>query len=120
MEIEEHQWRPIVEGMAAFAVTFAEMGDTEDDARSKLVGYMQMRLRIDQRDAARILREAAAAIARFPQPPDESAERLEHGRPIREMLGVPEPSDELAASLRAREWVERLAKDLEVGLQDLE
>jgi len=46
MEIEEHQWRPIVEGIAAFAVTFAEMGDTEAEARSKLVDC-QRRSKID-------------------------------------------------------------------------
>lgn len=114
MEIEAQRWRPIVEGMAAFAMTFAQMGDTEEDARAKLVGQMQQ-LRLDQSDAVRVLRAAADSITRFPQPPDESAERLERARPIREMLGLPEPSDDLAASLRAREWVQRLANDLEAG-----
>lgn len=116
MEIEEHQWRPIVDGIAAFAVSLAQMGNTEEDARSKLVGYMRMRLRIDQGDAVWVLREAAVAISRFPQPPDESAERLESGRQIRAMLGVPEPSEDLTASLTAREWLERLASDLGAGL----
>ncbi len=115
MDIEPHQWQPIVEGMAAFAVTFAQMGNTEEEARAKLVGYMQGQLQLEKDDAVRVLREAADAITSFPQPPDDSAERLERGRPIRQMLGVPEPTEYLAASMRAREWVERLATDLGSG-----
>lgn len=98
MNIKDHQSAPIVEGIAAFAITFAQMGDTEAEARSKLVGYMQMRLQIDDEDAVRVLRGAAQAIVSFPQPPDDSSDHLERGRPVREMLGVPEPSDVLEAS----------------------
>lgn len=115
MEIQPHHWEPIVAGMAAFAVTFAQMGDTEEEARAQLVGYMQIQLRLDQADAARVLRAAADSITSSPQPPDDSPSRLERGRPVREMLGVAEPSEYLAASLTAREWVERLATDLESG-----
>ncbi len=116
MEIEPHQWKPIVDGMATFAITFAQMGDAEEDARAKLIGYLQGQLHVEQVDAVRILRAAAEVIRSFPQPPDESAERLERGRAVRELLGVPEPADDIAATLRAREWLERLATDLDSGL----
>ena len=106
-----------MDGMASFAITFAQMGDTEEEARAKLVGYLQGQLQIEQSDAVRVLRAAAEVIMVFPQPPDESADRLERGRAVRELLGVPEPAEELAASLRAREWLERLASDLDSGLQ---
>lgn len=59
-----------------------------------------------------LLREAALAIASFPQPIDESADELERALPIRTMLGVQSASDQLAAALQARDWLERLADDL--------
>jgi hypothetical protein len=117
LEIEAHQWKPIVEGVAALAVTFAEMGDTEDEARGKLAGYMQSQLDISQVDAIRVLKAAAESVASFPQPPDESAERLARGESVRKMLGVPEPSESLAKTLMAREWLQTLAADLEAGLE---
>jgi hypothetical protein len=104
---EEH--RGIVEGLAAIAVTAAEMGTTEEEARRQLALWL-VRLEVQ---SSGVPREAAAAISSFPQPLDEPAERLERGRPIREMLGVPEPTQELEAALRAREWLDRLADDLE-------
>lgn len=116
MEIPEHQRRGIVEGIGAIAVTLAEMGHAEEDARQQIIGYLVERLRVDDVDLVPVLREAAVAIQTFPQPPDESAERLERGRLIREMLGLPEPAEELAATLRAREWLQRLANDLEQHL----
>ena len=89
MEIPEHQRRAIVEGIGATAVTLAEMGNTEEEARQHIVVYLVEGLRIDAADLVPVIREAAALIASFPQPLDEPAERLERARPIREMLGVP-------------------------------
>jgi hypothetical protein len=77
-----------------------------------------LRLHIDAEDLVPVIREAAAAIASLPQPLDESAERLERGRQVREMLGISEPVEELAAALRAREWLERLAEDLTRRMRD--
>jgi hypothetical protein len=74
------------------------------------------RLQVDDADLVPVIREAAVTIQAFPQPPDESAERLERTSPIRQMLGLPEPAEELAATLRAREWLQRLANDLEQHL----
>ena len=109
MEIQEHQWRPIVEGIAAIAVALAEMGTSEEEAQGQVTNYLVYRLQVDIVDLVPILREAAAAVGSFPQPPDDSAESLERGRPIREMLGLPEPAERLASALRAREWLEKLA-----------
>lgn len=115
MEIPDHQRRGIAEGIAAIAVTLAEMGHTEEDARQQVVRLVE-RLRIEEVDLVPVIREAAAAIKDFPQPADEPTERLEGGRPIRQMLGLPEPSEQLAATLRAREWLERLANELQQDL----
>ncbi len=98
----------IVEGIAAFAISLAEMGTDEEAARSQLVGMMVGVHEIDPE----LLREAAAAVSAFPQPLDESPEEIERARPIREMLGVRSASEELEAVLRAREWLQRLADDL--------
>lgn len=101
--------RVIVEGLGAMAVSLAETGEDEDTARRQLVGMM---LQLHETDVE-VLREAAEAIASFPQPIDESADELERARPIREMLGVRSASEDLEASLRARDWLERLANDLD-------
>jgi hypothetical protein len=94
-------------------VTLAEMGHAEEEIRQQIVGYLVERLHIDVVDLAPVIREAAVAIGSFPQPPDDPPERLERGRPIRQMLGLPEPAQELAAALRARDWLQRLADDLD-------
>lgn len=101
--------RVIVEGLGALAVSLAEMGVDEDVARAQLVAMMG-RVHEFKPD---VLREAAQAISSFPQPLEESADELERTRAIREMFGVPSASEELEASLRAREWLERLAADLD-------
>jgi hypothetical protein len=113
MEIPDDQREMIVEGMAAIAVTLAEMGHGEEDTRQQVVSYLVERLRIDETDLVPVIREAATAIQTFPQPTNEPAEQLERGRPVRQMLGLPEPAEELEAMLRAREWLERLATELE-------
>lgn len=109
MSASDDEYRGIVEGLAAIAVTAAEMGATEEEARQQLVLWL---IRVEVQ-SSNVLREAATAISSFPQPADEPADRLERGRPIREMLGVPEPSEELEAAIRAREWLERLADELD-------
>lgn len=101
--------RVIVEGLGAMAVSLAETGEDEDTARRQLVGMM---LQLHETDVE-VLREAAEAISSFPQPIDESTDELERARPIREMLGVRSASEDLEASLRARDWLERLANDLD-------
>lgn len=82
MNASEDVHRGIVQGVAAIAVTAAEMGATEEEARQQLALWL---IRLEVQSSA-ALREAAAAIALLPQLVDEAAERLERGRPIRELL----------------------------------
>ncbi|MDP9386855.1 MAG: hypothetical protein M3Q48_02730 [Actinomycetota bacterium] len=110
--VSRDERRVIVEGLAAYAVTMTEMGADEQDVRAKLASELQ-RFGVD--DPVGVLRDSAAAITAAPQPPDETAERLERAQPIRELFGLPSPGEQLAATLRAREWVQRLAEDIETA-----
>ncbi len=98
--------RIIVEGLAAHAVTLAELGADEADVHRKLIGKLH---RLGFTDLPAVLKDAAAAIGAGPQPVDETADERERARPIRDLLGVPDATEQLSATLRAREWVERLA-----------
>lgn len=42
----------------------------------------------------------------------------ERAEPIRQMLGVTSAEDQLVAALQAREWLQRLAGDLEAAQHD--
>lgn len=99
----------IVEGLAAYATGYAEMGMAAADAKVQLV---ELAARFDAA-APRLFRLAAAAIAHQPQPLEESADETERRRPIEEMLGLTSAADQLAAALVAREWLEELAAELE-------
>jgi acetyl-CoA carboxylase carboxyltransferase component len=107
-DVTDDSRRIIVQGLAATAVTIAQMGGTEDDARAQLVGLLRQ---VGATDAD-VLIEAAHAMSTFPQPPNESPETIERREPVRQWLGVPSATEELEASLRAREWLQRLAADL--------
>lgn len=101
--------RVIVEGLAASAVTLAEMGATEADARNKLLDWL-MALRVT--DPAAILYDAAVQIGASPQPLGEPADKFDRAQRIRDLLGLKSPAEQLGAMLKAREWVQRLADDL--------
>ena len=103
--------RVVADSLASAAIYFAEMGYPEDLARSRLVALLQQGGATDHE----VVREAAEAVARQPQPREESAEETERARPIREMLGEPSAEDRLSAALTAREWLQRLADDLSAG-----
>jgi hypothetical protein len=96
----------IVEGIAAYAVTYAEMGATENEAVRMLVAHL---LRLAGPDPT-IIEDAARAVRSMPQPFDETPEEIERARPIREMFGLPTAEDELTAALQAREWLTGLAE----------
>ena len=93
----------IVNGLAAYAITIAEMGGTETDAHPALLNLM---MRVGESDPA-LLDEAAEAIARFPQPIDAAIDEIESAARVREMLGVRSATEDLEASLRAREWLQK-------------
>jgi hypothetical protein len=58
------------------------------------------------------IREAWASC-RLPQPIDETAEEVERARPFRELLGVTDAGNELAAALLGREWLTEVADAIE-------
>lgn len=94
-----------IEGIAAIAYTDVEMGKTDDEVRSHVVGMFQLMGLSTQDDMLAI----AEAIRCLPQPLDESAEKRERRRPIEEMLGLPSPEAQLTAQLHARNLVLDLA-----------
>ena len=99
--------RVVVEGLVATAMTLAERDERDTNA----LGYLrdladQVGLRTPP-----VFRAAAVAITEMPQPPLESADETERARPMRQMLGVQSAEDKLAAALRAREWLLRLADE---------
>lgn len=104
--------RAIAEGIAAIATTAAEMGQTEDDARRQVLQVMRSLVGGD--DPALLL-EAADAVTRQPQPPSHPVHQMEQREQIERMLGVTSPTDQLAASLRGREWLRNMAADLTAG-----
>ena len=99
----------VVEGLAATAVTLAERHERESTA----LGYLRdLSDQVGARTAL-MFRQAADVITHMPQPPLESAEETERALPMRTMKGIQSAEDRLAAALLAREWLTRLAEELE-------
>lgn len=103
----------LVEGLAAVAISLAEMGTGPDDARSQLLGWLQCQS-LHPPDVT-VVRDAAAVVGRFPQPVDEPAEVIERSQHIRQLLGVPSAGEQLAAQLVAREWLQQFAAAMEAA-----
>jgi len=107
--VSEDERRVIVDGLAATAITLAERREREVTA----LGYLRdLADQVGARSAP-VFRDAAATITRMPQPPLESAEETERALPMRRTLGVQSAEDQLAAALLGREWLTRLADELE-------
>jgi hypothetical protein len=107
--MSDEQRRIMVDGLAATAVTLAERHEREATALRHLRDLSeQVGARTPQ-----VFREAAAAITRMPQPPLESAEETERALPMRKVRGIQSAEDQLAAALLGREWLTRLAEELE-------
>lgn len=104
---DEH--RVIIDGLVATAIALAERHEREHTA----LGYLRDLAEQAGALGADAFREAATAITQMPQPPLESAEETERALPLRAMLGVQSAEDQLAAALLAREWLVRLADELE-------
>ncbi len=99
----------MIDGLAATAVTLAERHERETSA----LGYLRDLAEQVGACSSATFRAAAAAITRMPQPPLESAEETERALPMRTTLGVQSAEDQLAAALLGREWLTRLAEELE-------
>jgi hypothetical protein len=99
----------VLEGLAAMAVTLAEMGFSETDL-VKVVGSSMANLGLT---SPADVRDVAGAISQLPQPVDESADVRDRRQPINEMLGLTSPEDQLVAALRAREALEAFAAHLD-------
>ncbi len=107
MDAAERQ--AIVEGVAALAVTLAEVGVTERDALRQLVVNLTQLGALDPL----LVRDAVIAVGRLPQPEEETSEETERRRPTNERFGVPPAEENLLAAIQGREWLERVAEDLE-------
>lgn len=99
----------VVRGLAFTAVALAERHQAEGTA------LLHLREFAEQMGActAPVFRAAAAAVAELPQPPLESAEETERAREERKVRGRPSAEDQLSAALQGREWLARLADELE-------
>ncbi len=102
----------VARGLASLAVTTAERGGTEDEARLAMVRVLRAHGTTDPS----LVRAAAAAVSDQPQPEDEheqDADGAARAEQVRQALGVPAPEEQLAAMLRGREWLLRFADALE-------
>ena len=99
----------VVRGLAFTAVALAERHQAEGTA------LLNLREFAEQMGActAPVFRAAAAAVADLPLPPLESAEETERARQERQRRGVPSAEDRLSAALQGREWLVRLADELD-------
>ena len=99
----------IVAGLATTAVALAERDEWETDSLRHL---REMTAQVGGR-TPEVFRAAAAAVADLPFPPVESAEETERAAPMRRILGVTDVEERLTAALKGREWLRRLAEELE-------
>ena len=109
--MSEEQLRVVVQGLAVTAVVLAERDERESTALRHLRDLSEQAGMC----TAEVFRRAAAAVTAMPQPPLESAEETERARPMRTMLGVQSAEDQLSAALKGREWLVRLADELDGG-----
>ncbi|MDQ2726421.1 MAG: hypothetical protein M3Y91_00795 [Actinomycetota bacterium] len=107
MEAEERQ--SIVDGVAALAVTLAEVGVSERDALRQLVVNLTQVGALDPL----VVRDAVVAVGHLPQPFEETPEETERRRLINDRFGVPPAEEHLLAALQGREWLERVAEELD-------
>jgi hypothetical protein len=96
-----------VGGLAMWTVTLVEMGIAEEEVRP---GWQLGKADID------IVRDASGAVGSLPQPVDWSPEAIAARQRAFERFGVKRAStDYPTATLQAREWLTRLAADLEAS-----
>lgn len=93
-----------IDGIAAIATTRFEMGENAEQVEQSVLAHWEALGRPD-------LQASADAIARQPQPLQESAEETARREPFRALLGVDSAEKQLVAALAARELLERLARE---------
>jgi hypothetical protein len=108
---QEFDRRAALEGLAATAVTVAEMGGSDVE----IVQTVRAQMSALGMATVQVVREVIATVAQLPQPPDESADVRERRRPIEDMLGVASPEAQLASAMRARAVLEAFAEQLDSG-----
>ena len=120
MAIDERGRDAVVRALASLAVATAERGGGEDEARLQFIQVLRAHGTTDPALVGR----AAAAVAEHVPPEDEPADDAgldpaddggldpAEARRVRRALGLPDPAEQLAAALRAREWLQRFAADL--------
>ena len=107
--MEREGGQSIASGLAAVAVTISEMGlKSDEEARAEILSWMAAL----EAPSAKLALDAAAEVSRLPQPPSMSTTRAERYERGMKALGGVTPSDQLAAALRAREWLEQIAAEL--------
>ena len=99
----------LIGGLAATAVTLAEHDEPEETSLRYL---RDLTAQVGAR-SPEVFRAAAAAVTSMPLPPVESAAETERARAMRRTLGVQPVEDQLVAALKGREWLLRLAEELE-------
>jgi len=107
--VDAGERQAIIEGVAALAVTLAEVGVSERDALRQLVVNLSQVGALDPQ----LVRDAVEAVGQLPQPVEETTEETERLRPINERFGVPPAEANLLAALQGREWLEKVAAGLE-------
>ena len=106
--METDEFRVLAEAVASNAISGLSAGEGIDEVREFLIGIWQ------SAGAPRGLFSAARdSLPRLPQPVSESLEKSERMSPIREMLGMESPADQLVVSLRALEILQDLANEFD-------
>lgn len=104
---DDHQTL-LIRGIAARALS-AAMRAADKTQNLDEAGALDELRRIDA--DADTLRQAAAVVRRYPTPPDEPPEKAERLEFFQKMLGASTATDDLAAQLRAIEWLQLLAAE---------
>lgn len=94
--------------LAAFALGQADIGASDAEARQQILAAARL-IGGQRAELGELLGAAARAMSALPQPDvDDQSEQAVH---IRQMLGGPSAADQVASSLRAREWLEQFAAE---------
>ena len=110
--MDGHQWRGLVEGIAAFSHSLADMGDGTAEAEMKLIGYLA-NLPLEKADVVKALMQAALWLEETEDPgsvtrPDPEVDDMRTFGPSGGIEGA-------TPRLQARDWLRDLAGNLSEG-----